>query len=184
MNNLKPLSVLLIGLILTGCKQTELSELQEEILNKKINTVGFIPNPPEIEEFKRYNYKSSGLKSPFRNSISELKTEKRTLTEIKPDLEREKTELEEYPLGQYTMMGSIMSGSDNQLQAIMDNGMGKVFIVSVGDYIGKNNGVILEITDTYIKLEEIIPNGSYRWVKRPATISMIIKNWGILWNKQ
>ena len=74
------------------------------------------------------------------------------------------------------MMGSIMSGSDNQLQAIMDNGMGKVFIVSVGDYIGKNNGIILEITDTYIKLEEIIPNGSYRWVKRPATISMIIKN--------
>lgn len=178
MNKTKTIPLMLFVLILSGCKQTDLKELKEEITKSKTTTLGFVPSPPEIQEFKTYEYTSTGLKSPFRNSISELKTEKKTLTEIKPDLKRKRTELEQNPLENYIMLGSIISENDNELQAIMNNGRGKVYMVNIGDYIGKNNGVVIEINETSLKIEEIIPNGSYRWVKRPATITMTNKNRG------
>lgn len=174
--NKKILIISFFTLSLVGCKQTDLTELTSEINQKKLTTLGFVPDPPEIQEFKNYEYTSSGLKSPFRNSISELKTEKKTLTEIKPDLEREKTELEEYPLEDYSMLGSIISKKDNNLQAIMNDGRGKVYMIKIGEYIGQNNGKVMEIKENSIKIEEIIPNGGYRWVKRPAIISMINKD--------
>lgn len=169
----KKVGIFAIILFLSGCQQTTKEDLKNEIESAKQSAVGYIPEPPQIVERKAYKYSSSGLKSPFRNSISEIRTEKKTLTEIKPDLNRTKSELESFELQNFYMTGTIKLSKDDSNQAIVNNGRGKTYIVSVGDYMGKNNGKILDITTTSIKLEEIIPNGAYRWVKRPSEIKLI-----------
>lgn len=159
-------------LVLSGCKQTDKAELVVEIEKIKANSMGFIPDPPPIIERVAYNYKSDGLKSPFRNSIGKIKTREKTLTDIKPDLERERGILESQDLSNFFMTGVISLSRDESPQAIVKNSRGNVYMVSVGDYIGKNNGKIKEITDTTIKLEEIVPNGPY-WVSRPSELTII-----------
>lgn len=170
---IKKIGLFAIILFLSGCQQTTKEDLKNEIEAAKLTAVGYIPESPHIIERHAYKYSSSGLKSPFRNSISEIRTEKKTLTEIKPDLNRKKSELENFDLQNFYMTGTIKLSKDDLNQAIVNNGKGRTFIVSVGDYIGKNNGKILSITNDSIKLEEIIPNGAYRWVKRPTEIKLV-----------
>jgi type IV pilus assembly protein PilP len=168
----KKLLILLPTIFLFGCDETNrVEELRVQIEQKKLNTVVNIPPPPELKKFEVYNYQNAGLKSPFRNSISELKTEKKSFTDIKPDNERTKEELESYELVSIKMTGTI-NKSDEQLEAILETENGKIFVVKNGNYIGKNNGKILKINKDKIEIEEIIANGSYRWQKRPATITM------------
>jgi len=166
---------LLIGslFLLTACQQTDINEVKKEIEKEKKLAVSFLPDSLELKEHEKIKYLGAGLKSPFRHTISEVKTAKKTLTDIKPDENRKKGELEEYPLTNFQMLGTIMSEKDENLQAIVSNGRGKVFIISEGDYIGKNDGKISSIREGIIELEEIIANGNYRWVKRPATISIL-----------
>ena len=76
------------------------------------------------------------------------------------------------PLSNFYMTGVISSQKDTELQAIVKSSRGKVHLISVGDYIGRENGKIKEITETEIKLEEIVANGQ-SWVLRPASISII-----------
>lgn len=160
-------------LLLTACQQSDITEVKSQVEKEKKLAVSFLPDALELKVHEDVSYAGSGLKSPFRHTISEVKTAKKTLTEIQPDLERKKGELEGFPLTNFQMLGTIKSEKDDSLQAIVNNGKGKVFIISKGDYIGKNEGKILDIKDGVIELEEIIANGNYRWVKRPATISIL-----------
>lgn len=169
----KRLTPILAVLFLSACQQTDLSELKKEIESEKLTAVSFLPDALVLGEHAKVNYESSGLKSPFRNSISEVKTAKKTLTDVKPDENRVKGELESFPLTNFQMLGTIKKANEESLQAIVNNGRGKVFIVSEGDYIGMNEGKISKIENGKIDLEEIIANGNYRWVKRPATISIL-----------
>jgi type IV pilus assembly protein PilP len=173
MINKKTLLVLFSLLTLSACKQTDLGDIKEKIEKEKSLAVSFLPEALELKSHEKVFYSSSGLKSPFRNTISEVKTSKRTMTDVQPDLNRVKGELEQYPLTNFQMLGTIKASNEKDLQAIVNNGVGKVFIVSVGDYLGKNEGKILKIKEGKIEIEEIIPNGNYRWVKRPATISIL-----------
>lgn len=168
----KNIFILLPILVLSGCQQTDLDELKKEIQHKKDTAIPIEPQVPILDNDEVYVYSSIGSKSPFRNTITEIKTSKKTLTEIKPDLERVKSELENYNLENFAMMGTIITANEDNLSAILKISSGKIFIVKNGDYLGKNNGVIKNITTNKIELIEIIPNGSYRWVERPATIIM------------
>lgn len=173
---MKQINIIIVGLVvslLSGCNDSSLEDLKKDIENQKANAQAFIPETPKLKQYEEYIYTSGGLKSPFKNTVSEVRIEKKVLTEVKPDLTRKKGELETYDLNSLKMIGTIKKSKENSLQAILSTGTGKVFIVEKGDYIGKNNGKILNISNDKINLEEIIPNGSYRWIKRPSTINRI-----------
>lgn len=174
----KGLFIILPVLFLSGCDDSNrVEELRVKIEQKKLTTEVSIPEPPELKKFKIYNYKNAGLKSPFRNSISELKTEKRSFTDIQPDSERTKEILEDYDLVSLKMTGTIKKKNES-LEAIIETEDGKIYIVSKDKYIGKNNGKIQEVLPDRIILEEIISNGSYRWQKRPASLTMFAERDG------
>ena len=45
--------------------------------------------------------------------------------------------------------------------------------VRLGDYLGHNHGKIVEMTDTYVAVVEIVSDGSADgWVERPRTIKI------------
>jgi len=174
----KILLIILPMLLLSGCNnENRVEDLRLKIEKKKLTTQVSIPSSPELKQFHVYNYKNANLKSPFRNSISIFKTEKKSFTDIQPDNKRKKSFLESYALVSLKMTGTIKNPNEG-LQAILETDEGKVYIVKKDDYIGRNNGKIQNITSQKIELEEIISNGSYRWQKRPASIQMFITSKG------
>lgn len=173
----KLLIILSSLLVLSGC-QKEIDrneELRQKIENKKLTAVTYIKEVPELKVFSVYNYKSAGLKSPFRKTVSELKIEKIIVSNVKPDLEREKTLLENYDLETLKMTGTIKKKKEG-LEAIIETMDRKVYIVKKGDYLGKNFGKIINISTSEISLKEIVPNGPSIWQERPSVITMSRRN--------
>ncbi len=169
------LTILIItALFVSGCvKNDRVENLRVQIESKKIKAVANIQETPQFKSHERYSYGSGGLKSPFRNTISELRTLKKSFTDIKPDENRIKSALEGYNLESIKMTGTIKGSKESSLEAIIETNDGSVYIVKVDEYIGENNGRVTSINKNSIELEEIISNGSYRWLKRPAKITMI-----------
>lgn len=168
MKNKYFLSIFLF-LFLAGCsKQGNIEDLKIKIGNKRAETIGEVENLPKFEEYKPYYYQSSNLKSPFQESIIQVDTRKVIMTEIRPEENREKSHLEEYNLDDFVMKG-VINKEDKDVKAILFL-KNDIHTVSVNDYIGKNNGKITSIDNEKIMIREIVQNGSYRWIERPAVI--------------
>jgi type IV pilus assembly protein PilP len=61
---------------------------------------------------------------------------------------------------------------DGNYQALIEDAVGVVHRVSVGNYLGRNHGRIESITDTQVSLIEIVPSGNGGWVERPQTLTL------------
>lgn len=156
---------------LTACSNDRnIDDLKLKIGNKRAETVGEVESIPDFQNFEEYFYKSGNLKSPFQETIVQVDSQKIIMTEIRPDLNRVKGELEKYNLEDFVMRG-IINREGEELKAILFVNR-KIYTVSLNDYIGRNNGKIISIDNDRIILQEIVQNGSYRWIERPATIQM------------
>ena len=67
------------------------------------------------------------------------------------------------------MVGTL--SDDNGFWALLA-AEGSVYRVQVGDYVGRNHGRIIGITETEIQVIEIVKSGSERWVERPRTLNL------------
>jgi len=48
-----------------------------------------------------------------------------------------------------------------------------VYQVSLGNYLGQNFGVIIGITDSELRLKELVQDGSGDWTERTGTLQLI-----------
>lgn len=87
-----------------------------------------------------------------------------------PDFDRNREELESYPLDGLRMMGTLEK--DDQFWAILRDPDSIIHRVQVGNYIGQNHGKIVSITEDRIEVLEIIPNGRGGWEERDAELAL------------
>jgi len=87
-----------------------------------------------------------------------------------PDFDRNREELESYPLDALRMMGTLEKG--DQFWAILRDPDSIIHRVQTGNYIGQNHGKIIEVTETNIELLEIIPDGRGGWEERKAELAL------------
>lgn len=177
MKELKLLTVMCSFILLYGCSEgTSLQELKDKVEKKKQSVVGQVDPIPQFKENENYYYKNVNLRNPFEyTAIESKKVDDRVFTDVKPDGDRKKEELESIDIERFKMVGTIKKGN-GQLEAIIDYGSGSFKIVQVGNYLGKNNGKIVSINNDSIDLTEIVPNGSFRWLERPYSIKLTKKD--------
>ena len=90
---------------------------------------------------------------------------------IQPDLTRRKEPLEAYPLENLRMVGTLQQNKSNfALVKTPDNNL---FRVKVGNYMGQNFGLITEISESTIKLKELVQDSSGDWTERVSTMTLI-----------
>ncbi len=164
----KVLAVATIMSIMTGCAdRIQQAELEmAEIRNQPSQKIEPPPQPQPVEDFV---YSASDLRSPFLPpSLVNLQAQAIENEGIKPDVNRTREPLEEYELTQLIYRGKVVApnGQEYGLVQLPD---GSVRDVRVGEYMGKNDGRILEITPTQINLEEIVPDtrSGYVYKKTP-----------------
>lgn len=168
--------ILVMALVSTlqGCGGTaDTSDLQQYVNDLQKRPRGRIEPIPVFKPYEYFSYSAAGLRSPFELPVvvDESLKSAGPDSDVRPDLDRPKEHLEQYPLAELAMKGT-MSGSDGILWALVRDGDGGTVRVREGSYMGQNHGRIINISENRMNLIEIVPNGLGGWVERPKTIAL------------
>lgn len=85
------------------------------------------------------------------------------------ELNRRKEPLEAYPLDSMTMVGSVARAGRPYALLRVDR---LLYQVKSGDYLGQNYGKITRISETELRLREIVQDAAGEWVERDGTLQL------------
>ncbi|WP_369681214.1 pilus assembly protein PilP [Chromatium okenii] len=172
MCRLLPLLILVLTVAqLAGCGDDETAALEAYVQEIKQRPPGGITPLPEIEPIETFVYIPSDRRDPFVPDEKAMPVEEKPLeNELAPDPNRRKEELESVPLDSLRMVGTLDQGEERW--ALVKNKDGTLYRVKVGNYLGLNNGQIVNISENAIQLNEIVADAPGQWRERQATIAL------------
>jgi len=171
MANSKWLSVFLLILI-SGCQDRSMSDLRSFVDNAFKDEKPDIEPLPVVPPFKGFAYSAEDENDPFSfdNIASENEGGSGLVLGERPDENRLKEPLEEYPLDALRMVGTL--SQKQQPWVIVKTTEGTVLLATIGNYMGENNGQIkrISIDEQLVVLTETVPDPSGRWITRDVEI--------------
>ncbi|MDF1764202.1 MAG: pilus assembly protein PilP [Oleibacter sp.] len=174
MSLLKVITVLGALILVSGCSQSaDTSDLKRYTQDIMAKPRGRIEPIPVFKPYEFFNYSASALRSPFQLPQSESESDSLNITDskVRPDQNRAKQYLEQFPLGQLSMVGTLAT-PDGDRWALVRDGNGGVVRIKKGEYMGQSFGRVTSITENNINIIEIVPSGMGGWLERPRTIVM------------
>jgi type IV pilus assembly protein PilP len=157
----------LAGLALGGCGR-DMADLDAYVAEVKARPGGKIEPLPEIKTYETFTYEPGGARSPFVASLPDARAAE--AGGVRPDQSRRREYLESFPLDTLDMVGTLNLGGS--LYGLVQTNDKLIHRVTVGNYLGQNDGRIVAITDSDIQLIEIIPDGLGGYTERAASISL------------
>lgn len=165
--------ILLFSSLLVSCGR-EMRDLEDYVEEVKSREPPGIDPIPEVKPYQSYKYQANNLRNPFDASIFQAKIveniRKRPDSTVSPDPNRTPEFLENFPLDTLRMVGTMEQRGS--LWALIQTPEKTIQRVSAGNYVGQNNGRVLDVSDAGVKLEEIIPDGFGGWRKRDGSIAL------------
>ncbi len=168
-NHARLIGALFIVMLLSACSSEQYSDLDNYIEEVKKKTKGRIDPLPEVKTYESYVYQAQDLRDPF-TPYQEEPSEELAQPGIVPDTTRKREALEGFPLDSLAFVGHLEKGG--VLWGLITAPDSSIYRVQVGNFVGKNFGEILAISESTIMLKEIIPNGSGGWVEREASLAL------------
>ena len=164
--------VLVSSLLLSGCGSSNFSDLDSFMAEKKARPGGIIAPIPTFKAYEAFSYSAAVQRSPFNRPIEVRDiAQLQAISAIKPDNDRAKEFLEQYTFDSLSMVGTLEKGEAGW--TLIQDPEGGVHRVQIGDYLGRNHGKIVEMTDTFVAVIEIVSDGSAEgWVERPRAIKL------------
>lgn len=163
-------SILLANLV-SGCGDSDNQELKDWMKKASKDIKGSIPPLPQIKPFPITGYESEGLVDPFKPS--RIEPEKRPGGgAARPATDRRKEPLESFPLESLKMVGTMMRGKTVYALVQADK---TVYQVHIGNYLGQNFGRVTEITESEVKLKELVEDSTGDWAERDTSL-MLVEN--------
>ena len=159
-------------LLMSGCGvNSDTSDLRQFVDGVMAQPRGMVEPLPVFDPYEAFSYSATGLRSPFDLPINLDDIVKRNVVEsnIKPDLNRSKEQLETFSLGSLNMVGTIRK-EDKSLWALVSAPEGGIHKIKEGFFMGQNHGKVIRVNQQRIDLVEIVPNGIGGWIERPRTL--------------
>lgn len=161
------------ALVISGCASQDMGDLKKYI--KKINAKKSrkIDPLPEIKVPEVYFYQSSEAIDPFMPFVQEepdVVSNPELDKKIAEQMQRVREELEYFPLDTLRMVGTIER--DSNIWGLITDPQGAVHRVQLGNYMGKNYGKVILVTEDHLELLEIVPDNQGGWVERPARVDL------------
>lgn len=174
MRLLPALMLALMPLIsLTGCGGGDHEDIKQWMVDASRDLRGRVPPLPELKPFPIVSYTSGDKSDPF--SSARLEPEKKDDGGgKKPDFERPREQLENFPLGSMAFIGFVNKNKAQSRHALIQV-EGVIYQVRKGNYVGQDFGRIAEITDSEILLIETVqdPSGQTNdWIERQMTLQI------------
>ncbi len=158
-----------LAILASACSK-DTNDLYSFIEETKSMHMGSVKPIPQFEPYKNFSYSAGDLRDPFVASVDLTEKSNNNANALRPDQRRPKQPLEIFPLDTLSMVGILEQ--QNNLWGLIKDPQNVVHRVQVGNYIGQNEGRITEITDTDIRLVEIIPDGIGGYIERDASIAI------------
>ncbi len=166
-----PLSLVVLGAVLTGCVGDDMQDLRAYLAEVKSRERGRIEPLPEIKQIETYVYSAGDRRDPFTPAVSGSPEATQTAaTGIAPDPLRRKEELESFPLDSIRMVGTLEQ--KESMWGLVTTKDGTIFRVKPGNYMGQNNGQITRISEEQIELTEIVSDGQGGYRERQASLAV------------
>ena len=148
---------------LAGCTSAD-SDLQQFIRQTEQQPGGHVEPLPEIKPYETFVYDDVSLRSPF------VPSQASGFNSVRRDTKRPREFLEQFSLDTLKMVGTIrLRGGMYGLVQTKD---GIVHRVTLGNYMGQNDGRITDISPSKIDITEIVPDGLGGYMKRPAALGL------------
>ncbi len=158
---------------LAACSSDPTSDLTDYVETVKNQQVSRIDPLPEFSPYESFTYAATELRDPFTEpsfSTPQAVPMQASNNGVKPDFDRPRESLEEFPLDSLRMVGTLEQHESNW--ALINDTDGTIHRVQAGNYAGQNYGKITRVTEFEVELTEIIPDGIGGWMERPATIAI------------
>ena len=171
MNKFTFSSLIMFSMLFVGC-DSRIDAVNQAMSDIRKQTPVTIEPAPEFTPVPTFGYAAQQLRNPFfpsslADELIELSGKK-----VYPDLSREPQPLESYSLDLLNFKGSLKGGSGNII-ALIQTPDREIERVQVGNYLGLNQGRIINIAPTRIDLLEIVPDGSDGYIERPRSLILL-----------
>ena len=153
---------------LAGCGGDGQDDLRRYVQKVEARKGGRIEPIPKPKEYVTFRYQASALRDPFEPPAKEEVATARANQGLQPDLDRPRDVLEQFPLDSLRMMGTI--AKDGELWALIKASDGTLYRARKGEHIGQDNGEIIAISETEVKIKEIVPDGLGGWTLRESVL--------------
>lgn len=154
-------------LALAACSGEEHSDLRAFVKESDKMPGGRIPPLPEVKPYEPFAYNAYDLTDPFKpRKIEPPKTASKG--GIQPDFNRQREALEAFPLENLSMVGTLQQ--KDKVFALVKAPDKGLYRVTSGNYLGQNFGRIVGITETDIKLKEIVQDSSGNWEEKDQSL--------------
>jgi type IV pilus assembly protein PilP len=155
-------------LVLAGCTGESHQDLRAWMTEQGKATKGKLDPLPQMRPYEPFAYNAFDLPDPFKpRKIEPTKG----ASKLAPDLTRRKEPLESYPLESLNMVGTLEKGKT--VYALVRTPDRDLYQVRQGNYVGQNYGVVIVVSDSEIRLKELVQDGAGDWTERSSTLQLV-----------
>jgi type IV pilus assembly protein PilP len=148
-------------LALVGCGAEEHSDLRQFVRDSENMPRGRIPPLPEVKPYEPFEYAAFDLLDPFvPRKIEPAKIAGKRHPLLPPE-DRRKGPLEAFPLENLKMVGSL--SQKKEFFALIKTPDNNLYRVKMGDFMGQNFGRVIDISESAVKLKELIQDSGNDW---------------------
>jgi type IV pilus assembly protein PilP len=162
---LLPIAITVLG----GCS-SEIDELKQFVRESDKGLPRRIEPLPAVKPFEPFAYEGFDLPDPFkpRKLVKPGPGPDNDLISIQ--MNRRKEPLEAFPLEQLKMVGTLSQGKDTYALVRAEK---TLYRVKKGNYMGQNFGLITDVTESDIKLKEIVQDSAGDWAERQSVLPLL-----------
>lgn len=154
--------------LLAGCLSNDFSDLDEWMQQESQGIRARIDPVPALQPYVAFNYDADSLNDPFSPAKAQTVKGKGAGA---PDPNWRKEALEDFDLEKLQMVGTLQNKKEG-LIALVKTPSKEIFRLKVGNHIGRNFGVITQITDNELIIKELVEDSNGDWSERPASLKL------------
>ena len=121
---------------------------------------------PVMQQFETFEYAAQDLRDPFSKAF----TDEGGGSGPRPDPNRARQALEQFPLDSLKMVGTLGTGSSMRALVMAPDKV--TYRVRPGVYMGQSDGQVVAIDEYRIELVELVPDGAGGWLERSASVAI------------
>ena len=153
------------ALAVTACGGEQHGDLRQFVKESDKLPHGNIPPLPEMKPYEAYTYNAFDLTDPFKPRKIEPP---KGGGGAAPDLNRRREPLEAFPLENLKMVGTLEQ--KKEIYALVRAPDSALYRVKVGNYLGQNFGRIVGISESAVKIKEIVQDTAGNWEEKDQAL--------------
>ena len=161
------IAIVLACVLLASCSGEENADLRRWVKDSEKLPHGNIPPLPEMKPYEPYSYNAFDLTDPFKPRKIEPPKGGGALA---PDLNRRREPLEAYPLENLRMVGTLEQ--KKEVYALVRAPDNTLYRVKNGNYLGQNFGRIVGISESAVKIKEIVQDSAGNWEEKDQVLQL------------